>query len=93
MEDPRTRLKEKALRNARASLIIDAIGRKEGITVSESEVEERISILAGKLSATPESLLNFYRQRGGLENLKHAIFEDKVMDLLLSKAVIEKENK
>jgi FKBP-type peptidyl-prolyl cis-trans isomerase (trigger factor) len=45
------------------------------------------------LSATPEAIRNFYSYReGSLEALRHSILEDKVMDLLFSKATIEKEN-
>ncbi len=93
-ENPQMKTRERALRNVRASLIIDAIGKKEGVTVSDEEVNERISSLAKRLSATPEAVRNFYEYQGGsLENLKHSIYEDKVMDMLLSKAVVEKENK
>ena len=92
-EDPQ-KLRQRASRNVQAALIIDAIGQKEGVIVSDSEVDERISSIAQRLSATPEAVRNFYEYRGGsLENLRHSIYEEKVMDILLSKAVIEKENK
>jgi trigger factor len=81
----------RAVRNVQASIIVDAIGRKEGITVSDDELKDRVSLIAQRLSATPEAVMNFYKYKeGSLEGLKHSIFEDKVMDLLLSKAVIEK---
>ena len=91
-EDPEAKLKHKALRNVQASIIIDSIGQKEGITVTDTEVNERISFLAQRLSATPEAIRNFYMyKQGSLEGLKHSIYEEKVMDLLLSKASIERE--
>ncbi len=91
LEKLQTELKDKALKNVQASLIIDAIGQKEGITVTDDEVNERISLIAQKLSATPEAVKNFYHYKeGSLEGLRHSIYEDKVMDMLLSKAVIEK---
>jgi trigger factor len=81
----------KAVRNVQASIIIDAIGQKERITVTDDEVNERISLIAQRLSATPEAVINFYKYKeGSLEGLRHSIFEDKVMDMLLSKAIIEK---
>jgi trigger factor len=92
-EDPQAELLKKAAKNVRASFLIDAIGKKEGITVSDDELNQRISSLAQKLSATPEAIRNFYQYReGSLESLKQSVFEDKVMDMLLSKAAIEKEN-
>jgi trigger factor len=90
-EEIRSALKEKALRNVRASILIRAIGQKEGITVTEDEVGDRISVIAKRLSAQPEAVMNFYRTKdGSLEGLRQMIFEDKVLDLLFSRATIEK---
>jgi len=90
-EDPEAKLKQKATKNVQASLIIDAIGKKEGITVSDNEVDEQISLIAKRLSATPEVVRNFYMYKeGSMDSLRHSIFEEKVLDVLLSRAVIEK---
>ncbi|MEW6068202.1 MAG: trigger factor [Nitrospirota bacterium] len=84
-------MEKRALRNVQASIIIDAIGKKEGINVTDSEVDERVSLIAQRLSATPEAVRNFYKYKeGSIEGLRHSIYEDKVLDMLLSKAVIEK---
>ena len=92
-EDLQAELRSKAVRNVQAHFILDTIGQKEGIVVSDNEVDERIASLAQKLSATPESVRNYYLYReGSLDGLKHSIMEDKVMDALLAKATIEKEN-
>lgn len=90
-EKMQAELGNRALRNVQASIIVDMIGKKEGVAVADNEVNERISLLAQRLSATPEAVKNFYYYKeGSLEGLKHSIYEDKVMELLLSKAVIEK---
>jgi trigger factor len=92
-EDLQAELRSKAVRNVQAHFILDTIGQKEGIVVSDNEVDERIASLAQKLSTTPESVRNYYLYReGSLDGLKHSIMEDKVMDALLAKATIEKEN-
>jgi len=55
-------------------------------------MNQRISLIARRLSATPEAVKTFYSyQDGSLEGLKHSLFEEKVMDMLLSRAAIEKE--
>jgi trigger factor len=91
MEKLQTELKNKAVKNVQASIIIDRIGQKEGITVTDNEVNDRISLIAQRLSTTPEAIRNFYHYKeGSLEGVKHSIFEEKVMDLLLSKAVLKK---
>jgi trigger factor len=90
-EDIQEELKQKAIRNVQASIIVEMIGQKENISVLDNEVEERVALLAKKLSATPEAVKNFYiYKQGSLDGLKQSIYEEKVMDLLLSKATIEK---
>jgi trigger factor len=92
LEEDTAKMKQKAIRNVQASLIIDAIGKKEGVFVSDDELDQRISVLAQRLSATPEAVRSFYTYKeGSLDSLKHSIFQDKVLDLLLSKAVIGNE--
>lgn len=91
-EEQADKLRERALMNVRASIIVDAIGEKEGVAVTDSEVDERISLMAKRLSATPEAIRNFYMyKQGSLDGVKHSIYEEKVMDLLLSRATIVKE--
>jgi trigger factor len=91
-EERADKLREKAIMNVRASIIVDAIGEKEGVIVTDSEVDERIALMAKRLSATPEAIRNFYMyKQGSLDGVKHSIYEEKVMDLLLSRATIVKE--
>lgn len=90
-EERLSEMKEKALRNVRASIIINAIGQREEITVTEDEIRDQISLIAKRLSAKPEAVINFYMSKdGSLEGLRQMIFEDKVLNLLFSKATVEK---
>ncbi len=91
IKDLQSELEKRALRNVKASIIINAIGQKEGVTVTDDEVTERTHLIAQRLSATPEAVKKFYITKdGSLEGLRHSIYEDKVLDLLLSKALLEK---
>lgn len=91
VEGQEAELRRVAVRNVQASLIINAIGQKETLVVSDDEVNEKISAIARRLSASPEVIRNFYdHKEGSLENLKQQILEDKVLDMLLSSASIEK---
>jgi trigger factor len=84
-------MRQKALKNVQASIIVNAIGQKEEVTVTDDEVKERINVVAQRLSVKPEMMMNFYITKdGSLEGLRHLIYEDKVIDLMLSKAVFEK---
>ena len=91
LENQASELREKALRNVRASIIIDAIGQREGVTVTEDEIKDRINFIAKQLSSKPEDIMKFYlAKEGPLEDLKHIIYQEKVLDILLSKATLEK---
>jgi trigger factor len=91
IKDRTSELREKAMRNVRASIIIDAIGKKEGIVVSEEEINEKIHSIAERLSYRPEDIMRFYSAKdGSLEDLKRIIYQEKVLDSLLSKASIMK---
>jgi len=84
-------LKQAAARNVRGALLLSAIGRKEGVAVSEDEMKKVILSMAQRFGVPPESLIKFYASRdGSLDGLRNSIFEDKVLDLILSKAVVEK---
>lgn len=90
-EELQAEMRQKALKNVQASIIVNAIGQKEEVTVTDDEVKERINVLAQRLSVKPEMLMNFYITKdGSLEGLRHLIYEDKAIDLMLSKAVFEK---
>ncbi len=85
------RLRPKAIRNVKGGIILDHIAEKEGITVSEDELKMRIGLLARHLQTTPEAVINlFVTKDGSLDNLRHTIRDEKVMDLVLSKAEIIK---
>jgi len=87
----RDELKPDAIKNVRAMILLSVIGEKEGVTVTDEELKEKILEISQQLSMTPESLIKIYAQRdGSLEGLRNNIHEQKVLGLLLSRAVIEK---
>jgi trigger factor len=87
----REEVRPDAIRSLKTALILSMIGRKEGVTVSEEDIKNTIISLARRFSVPPESIMKFYISRdGSLDRLKDSIFEEKVLDLLLEKASIEK---
>jgi|Deesub1362A_J573_1020465.scaffolds.fasta_scaffold00013_24 trigger factor len=80
-----------AKRHVRASILLQTIGEKEGIKVTEDDVKEKVKVLSEKLSLTPENVMKYYITRdGSLDGLRHSIFEEKVLDFLLEHAEVEK---
>lgn len=85
------KLRPKAVKNVKATIILDEIAEREKIMVSEAEVRDRISIIAKQFQATPDAIVNLFMTRdGSLENLRHNIREEKVLDFLLTNAEITK---
>jgi len=85
------RLRPRAIRNVKASMLLDMIAEKEHVSVTEDEIKTRIAILARHFQTTPENVINlFVTKDGSLENFKHTIQDEKVMNLVLSKAEMVK---
>ncbi|HET6514723.1 MAG TPA: trigger factor [Thermodesulfovibrionales bacterium] len=90
-EEIKEKLRPDALRNVRGSLLLAAIGKKEKVSVSDEDLKSAILSMSRRFGVPPESLMKFYISRdGSLEGLKNSLFEDKVLDLILSKAALEK---
>lgn len=84
-------LRPKAMRSAKATVLLDTIAEKEAVSVTEEEMKTRIMMLARRLQTTPEAVMNLFMTKdGSLENLKHSVRDEKVLDLILSKAEILK---
>ncbi len=85
-----------AEKSVKATLLLEMIGEKEGLTVSEDEVKEEIAGMAQRFHITPENVIKYYVTKdGSLEGLRHSLFERKTLAVLLGKAKIEtgaKEN-
>ncbi|MEN2994803.1 MAG: trigger factor [Thermodesulfovibrio sp.] len=86
------KIAETAKRNVKAYILIDTIGEKEGVSVSEEELKQEIVNIAKKYSITPQGVIQYYMSRdGSLEAIRNRVFERKVFDILLQKAIIKKE--
>lgn len=84
-------LRPDAVRKVKATLLIDTIGKKENVKVEEDDVKRAILAMSRNFSMSPEHILKFYMSKeGSIDRLRNSLFEDKVLDLILSKAVKEK---
>ncbi|MDA8339945.1 MAG: trigger factor [Nitrospiraceae bacterium] len=80
-----------AEKSVKASILLELIGEKEGITVSDDDVKEELLDMAQKYYVSPDNIIKYYMAKdGSLEGLKHSVFEKKVLNFLLNKAKIEK---
>ncbi|MCE5194990.1 MAG: trigger factor [Nitrospiraceae bacterium] len=84
-------LKPIATKNAKALMLISTIGDEENIDVTEEEMKNQIIEMSEKLSMSPDDLIRTYLNReGSIEGLRNALYRQKVLDLVLSNAIIER---
>lgn len=83
-------LKPVAIERVKSTLILESIGEKEGISISDEDLDKKIGDIASRLHERPEEIKKVYISRdGSLDGLRHEMFSEKVLDFLLSKAVLE----
>ncbi len=75
-----------AERNVRASMLLQIIGEREKVEVTEPELRERVMAIASEMRLSPENVMKYYISRdGNLDGLRHGVLEDKVLDLVIEK--------
>jgi len=81
------KISERAKKNVKTFILLELIGEKEGLTVSEEEMKQEIINIARRYNIPPQNVVQYYMSRdGSLEALRSSIFERKVLDILLQKA-------
>lgn len=83
--------REKAIKGTKATILIEVIGEKEKVDVSEDDLRSAIMGFAARFNVAPDQVVKYYQQRdGSLAGLRNGIFEKKTLKLLLEKANKEK---
>lgn len=75
-----------ARRMAERTIILDNIRRREGIEVSDEDVESRIAELAGERGVTAEEFRQAVEASQNLDRLRHDLEEEKIFAYLLEHA-------
>ncbi len=71
-----------ALRRAKQNLVLEAIAAKEGIEVSDEEIEEKLAEIAEESDQDIEQIKGFFQMQGQLESMKHGMKMEKTIDFL-----------
>lgn len=78
-----------AERRVRLGLVLGTIGEKEGIQVTDQELQNALMGRARQFPGQEKQVFDYYRKNpGALIELRGPIFEQKVVDLLVSKAKV-----
>ncbi len=88
MEEMREQNRPEAEKRTKANLVLDAIVKKEGITVDDSEVEEKIAGIAKTYDDQPDRIKGILEQQGRLPVIREEMRIRKVIDLIVDQAEI-----
>jgi trigger factor len=80
--------KDDARKIVRTALIIKNIARKENITVSDEELQERIRLIADSRGQTPEAVREALEKDDMLDHVANEALHNKVFDFIEAKARI-----
>jgi trigger factor len=80
-----------AQKHIHARIILKAIAKKEGLVVTEEEIQEELKKLARLSGTTVERLKRDLQERGAMESLRSRLLEEKTLDFLKEKATIKIE--
>lgn len=78
-----------AEREVREALLLTAVAEREGIEVSDDELDARIEALAASQRVEPARLRRAYREQELLEPLRAQLREEKALEFLVREAKVE----
>jgi trigger factor len=93
IKELRETFRDEATRSVKATFIIDALAKAEGVEVGEQEVMQTIYYEAMQTGQDPQKVYEHYQNSGYLPAIQMAMVEDKVLSGLLSSAIESTEEK
>lgn len=79
-----------AERRVRLGLLLAEIGRRENVSVTDQELNQALMAEARKFPGQEKQVFDFYRENPqATTQLRAPIYEEKVVDLILSRAQVE----
>jgi trigger factor len=82
-------IRDHAVRNVKASLVLGEISRKEEISVSDEDINENLSAIAQQYNMGTDQIRELYEQNNLLEGLEATLAERKVIDFIVENAEID----
>ena len=85
LEALKEEIRPEAEKSVKATFIVDALAKAEGVEVSDEEVVQTIYYEALQMGRNPQEILEAYQKQGLLPAIKMAMIEDKLLTHLLNK--------
>ncbi|WP_297887048.1 trigger factor [Sulfurihydrogenibium sp.] len=93
LEAAREGLTKTAINNIRVMFVLTKIAEKEGLTVSDEELDREIERLAKNYNMTPIEFNDYLKERNLIEGIKSDILRQKALDIITQKANIKEVEK
>jgi trigger factor len=87
-EDFRERQKDAAAEAVRSALVLDEIARREGVSISEGEVEAEVARHAERTGRSVASVRARLEKEGGLARVYSGLRRERTLDAVLAKATV-----
>jgi trigger factor len=78
IDELRDSVREDAIHSVKATFLVDALARKEGIEVNDQEVSQTIYYEAMMSGQDPQQVIEYYQQNNLLPAVKMGMIEDKL---------------
>lgn len=89
MEEMRAHNRPEAERRTKANLVLDAIAKKEGFTIEDSELDDKIAETAESFNDQPDRLKGILEKQGRLPAIREEMRIRKAVDLIVEEANIK----
>jgi trigger factor len=89
MEEVRKALEERAMRQVRATLLVEKIAELEKIEVNDKEIQERVDLLARAAGERAKNLREFYARAEARDDLHTQMIFDRTLGFLLEHATVK----
>jgi len=85
----RENFRSQAERQVKTDLVLEAIAKKEDITVTQEEIDQHIEKMAKAYRQTPEVMRQLLEAQDGLDFIKYGLMIDKTVDFLVDNATVQ----
>jgi len=89
VEKVKSEFEEIAKNRIKASLIIEAIAKKESIEVTEDDIERKLKEITERSNKSIEAVKGYYSNR--MDSLKNILIEEKTLDFLIETSNIKEK--
>ena len=84
VDEIRKELRADATKSVKATFIVDALAKKEGIDVTDQEITQTIFYEAMSMRQDPQQMFEYYKKQNLLPAIKMAMIEDRLLTKLLN---------